>query len=670
MDCFLTDFGLAKSVATGSKLTRTGEALGTPAYMSPEQARGEVSALTPATDVWSLGCLLYETVAGRRPFEGESGAAVLGAVLLCEPVPLRRLRADLSDGLDRVVRVCLAKRARHRYPDAGALRDDLDRVLEGRPPRARPAAAGRRRLVAAGAAVAVAGILALLGSLPREEPGSGPEASRDRSEAEALALQGRALAAQDPAQAADLLARALERDPGRHDWRVERGLRLWAVGRGGEAREAWSAVPASAPESVSARLYRGLEAFFRRSLEEAGPDLEGVRGAPGREGRLVSGALSILGDDWARAREALREETGWEAALLRAWVESFDPAGDRAQAVREYGTALAGGAPLAWAHSNRGVLRRQLGDPAGAVGDFTESLRLDPRLAETWNNRAYAHLATGDHARVIADASRAIELAPGLAAAWNNRGVAKAGAGDAAGAIADLEQAIRLDPGQASARKNLAKARRDSGDATGALLDFDEAIRLAPADPSAWTQRGIAWLDANRPDRAIEDFTEAIRLDPRDPTPRFNRGAARRETGDVVGAFDDLSESLRLDPGQARAWRSRAMVLRDRGDTDGAIADLTQALRLDPAEARAWSNRGALRRERGEIAEALLDYTEAIRRDPGLAEAYASRGLARGAQGDADGAVADLEKALEVADPRWPLRAAVEEDLRRARAAR
>ncbi|MCI0342281.1 MAG: protein kinase, partial [Planctomycetales bacterium] len=57
---FVVDFGLAKLTAHGSRLTRPGQALGTPAYMSPEQARGEMSALSPATDVWSLGCVLYE----------------------------------------------------------------------------------------------------------------------------------------------------------------------------------------------------------------------------------------------------------------------------------------------------------------------------------------------------------------------------------------------------------------------------------------------------------------------------------------------------------------------------------------------------------------------------------------------------------------------------------
>src|SRR5574341_791440 len=102
MDAFLTDFGLAKSVATGhalslskgSKLTRTGQALGTPAYMSPEQARGESAGIGPLTDVWSLGCVLYEALSSRRPFDGETPAAAIANVLLHTPARLRSVRPE------------------------------------------------------------------------------------------------------------------------------------------------------------------------------------------------------------------------------------------------------------------------------------------------------------------------------------------------------------------------------------------------------------------------------------------------------------------------------------------------------------------------------------------------------------------------------------------------
>ena len=82
----LTDFGLARDTATGSALTRTGVTLGTPAYMSPELARGEFAALTPASDVWALGCVLHELLTGRAPF-GRTGTAEIIGRIVTEPPP-------------------------------------------------------------------------------------------------------------------------------------------------------------------------------------------------------------------------------------------------------------------------------------------------------------------------------------------------------------------------------------------------------------------------------------------------------------------------------------------------------------------------------------------------------------------------------------------------------
>ena len=130
---FLTDFGLAKNVATGSKYTRTGETLGTPAYMSPELARGEVAALTPASDVWALGCVLYELLTNQRAFDGETAAAVIGRVLTTNP----RHPPQAPARLRGLVAACLAKSPRRRPGHAAAVRDDCGRLLRGARPVAR-----------------------------------------------------------------------------------------------------------------------------------------------------------------------------------------------------------------------------------------------------------------------------------------------------------------------------------------------------------------------------------------------------------------------------------------------------------------------------------------------------------------------------------------------------
>jgi serine/threonine protein kinase/WD40 repeat protein len=126
----ILDFGLAK-LAGAMGLTRSGLRVGTPTYMSPEQAQGEVDH---RTDLWSLGVVLYEMLAGRPPFEAESDPGIVHAVLHEEPVPLRRLRPDAPVELERIVARLLEKRLADRYPSAEAVLADLRDLGEPQPP--------------------------------------------------------------------------------------------------------------------------------------------------------------------------------------------------------------------------------------------------------------------------------------------------------------------------------------------------------------------------------------------------------------------------------------------------------------------------------------------------------------------------------------------------------
>lgn len=142
----LADFGLARSLESGSGETRTGARLGTPAYMAPEQVEGRQEQIGPATDVYGLGVLLHELLTGTPPFTGEFESDVLKQVLLGEPRSLRQARPEISRDLEAIVLKCLEKNPSRRYANVRALSNDLGRLLAGEPTAARPITTAHRAL--------------------------------------------------------------------------------------------------------------------------------------------------------------------------------------------------------------------------------------------------------------------------------------------------------------------------------------------------------------------------------------------------------------------------------------------------------------------------------------------------------------------------------------------
>jgi serine/threonine protein kinase/WD40 repeat protein len=134
----ISDFGLAKDVTSKRELTQTGQAMGTPSYMAPEQAQGRPDQIGAATDIYALGAILYELLTGRAPFAAATSAEVFARLLTEEPLPPARLLPGLPRDIETICLKCLEKDPTKRYTSAEQLAEDLHCYQIGAPIKARP----------------------------------------------------------------------------------------------------------------------------------------------------------------------------------------------------------------------------------------------------------------------------------------------------------------------------------------------------------------------------------------------------------------------------------------------------------------------------------------------------------------------------------------------------
>jgi tetratricopeptide (TPR) repeat protein/tRNA A-37 threonylcarbamoyl transferase component Bud32 len=627
----VSDFGLAKGCGSAADRTLAGQVLGTPSYMPPEQARGEIAAIGPHSDIYATGALLYHAICGRPPFQAATSVETLRQVIDDEPVAPRQLNAAVDRDLETIVLRCIQKQPSSRYASEADLAADLAAYCDGRPIAARPVPAlerawkwGRRHPALASLGCVSAAALVGFGVAGFYRA----EAATQRARLAEIEMQARAELAEtrDGVSAAMERCRALLDTDNPQEARVVIAGALARIeGNAGLRREQARAVEALA--EVDARLATKAE------LAET-------------QQRL---------DEFQRRRDS---------ALFHG-LQSFglDPRRNQAIAAAEAGTALAlvglGDEP----DGTGPALSATSAELRGATADMRSQchelllVRAEARL------RAEATPSPDDLARSLADVDRAAAvLGRETQAGRLQRGDYLEAQGDAVAAGRERQIAAEQGPLDVASDHFLVGNRLASrtvvaaADLSRAADAFERALLLDPGH--FWAQYGLGSVELRRkrPDLAEVHLTACIGRRPDFAWAWILRGAARLAQQEYDLAEQDLARAIAIEPeGEALhvATQQLGVVAFSRGDTAAARRLLRQAADQSPEAFQPFVSLATIESHDGDAAEAIRLLDEAARRAPLVALVPRERARIRAAQGDFVAAELDFREAarLEEADP-------------------
>jgi eukaryotic-like serine/threonine-protein kinase len=616
----LTDFGLARSLAPGEPLTEQGAVMGTPAYMAPEQAAGDLGRVGPWTDVYGLGVVLSRMLAGR-------GSAARPAQRTATPAGHETLlfpdRADLDPALAEVLDRATARRPEDRYQSAGEMADALDRWLAGGAP-----------------ATAVPG-------MPRAVPAGTPA----QTAVESVLPDGSAVTVtvNHPAAAKDVTVTVSEQKLTRRRRRkviritVAFGVPVLAL------------LPLAAwwlAESSSQAFRGGSWLPWQRARDE--------RRAAEQAAARVEAAVAQA-DGLKRA--------GKPAEAIAAY-EKAEPL-----VAQVYGSESPQTAALA---ADVAALYQAQGQYAKAETLYQRSLKIrvvklgpdHPEVLQTRTGLATLYQARGEYARaeaeyrqvrerqerLVRENPEVPEYQSRLAQTESNLGKLYRAAGRWDQALTSYRRAIALKPDDAEAYNNLGNALLDQKKPGEAEAAYRRAIALRPHFPEAYIHLGAALRDQKRLGEAVAAFRKAIELRADFPEAYIHLGNALRDRKQLAEAVAAYRQAIDLDPKSAAPHNGLGNILRARGKQAEAAAEYRRAIELDPKDVAPHINLGNVLRDQGRPEEAAVEFREAIQLKPDYPEAHCNLGHVLQRRGQFAAAVTSLKRGHELGsrNPRWP----------------
>ncbi len=583
----LVDFGLA-TLAGQARITRTGQVVGTAAYMSPEQARG--AAADQRSDLWSLGVVMYEMLAAHLPFASGNEQGVLHAVLNEETAPLESVRPGVSRSLAAIVARCLRKDPSERYQNATELRADLDCVRRtlslataptspGMAPAGPP---GRRRLatgVLGGALlVALAAAVALrpeLRTLVRPA-----EASAHK----VLAVLPFANVGGDPSNQGfcDGLPESLTS----RLTQLER-YQVWVVPFS-DVRDKGIASPMKARDGLGVNL--AVTGFVQRDAGHVRVTLN-LNRVDGPTARQIS---SKTIDESDAELYLIEDKAVWALAEM---LDLELPRDARSK-------PLPGGTTVAAAQDcylrALGALHPSQGTPdaAAAVALFGRATALDPGFALAYAGLGEAYLAQYQTAKdpdlvakAVAAGSRAADLDPTLPQVHAALGIIRLTKGDAEDAVREFELALVPNPADASALRGLATAYETLGRFDDAEAAYKRAIAAQPGLWPSYKSLAQFYWHRSRYAEAAAMYREAMALDPNNEWIANNLGALYFSVGRYADARAMFERSIAIRPSYA-AYSNFGTLAFVQKDWNEAIRQYEKGCALDDRDYVVWGNLG------------------------------------------------------------------------------